>query len=55
MSPYKVEYTESEYDMQNNDLLYTKFPKCQIIFEMSLLFVLGGKIEKQECVILLFI
>ena len=34
MFPYKVEYTESEYDIQNNDLLYKIPPKYQNTFEM---------------------
>ena len=33
MFPYRGKYTESEYDIQNNDLSY-KIPKtCQNIFE----------------------
>ena len=34
MFPYRVTYTESEYDIQNNDLLYKIHPKCQNIFEI---------------------
>ena len=34
MFPYTVKYTESEYDIQNNDLLYKAHPKHQNIFEI---------------------
>ena len=34
MFPYRVQYTESEDDIQNNNLLYKIHPKCQNIFEM---------------------
>ena len=34
MFPYTVEYTESESDIQNNDLLYKIYQKCQNTFEM---------------------
>ena len=33
MFPYTVKYTESEYDIQNNDLLYKIDQKCQNTFE----------------------
>ena len=33
MFPYGVEYTESEYDIQNNDLLYKILQECQNTFE----------------------
>ena len=33
MFPYRVKYTDSESDIQNNDLLYKTHQKCQeIIF-----------------------
>ena len=34
MFPYRVQYTESEYGIQNNDLLYKINPKCQNTFEL---------------------
>ena len=34
MFPYRVKYTESEYDIQNNNLLYKIDQQCQIIFEI---------------------
>ena len=33
MFPYRVKYTECEYDIQNNDLLYNTLPKHQITFD----------------------
>ena len=33
MFPYRVKYTESEYDIQNNDLLYKIDQTCQNTFE----------------------
>ena len=33
MFPYTVKYTESEYDIQNNDLLYKIDQQCQNTFE----------------------
>ena len=40
MFPYRVKYTESEYDIQNNDLLYKMPPKRQKYFRKF------GKIQK---------
>ena len=34
MFPYRVKYTESEYDIQNNDLLYKIHQKHQNTFEL---------------------
>ena len=31
---YRVKYTESEYDIQNNDLLYKIDQQCQNTFEI---------------------
>ena len=33
MFPYTVKYTESEYDIQNNDLVHKIDHKCQNTFE----------------------
>ena len=33
MFPYRVKYNESEYDIQNNDLLYKIDQKCQNTFD----------------------
>ena len=32
--PYRVKYNESEYDIQNNNILYKIPPKCQNTFDM---------------------
>ena len=32
---YRVKYTESEYDIQNNNFFYKTDPKCQKMFEYS--------------------
>ena len=34
MFPYTEKYTESESDIQNNDLLYKRHQQCQNTFEM---------------------
>ena len=34
MFPYRVKYTESESDIQDNNLLYKKDPQCQNAFEL---------------------
>ena len=34
MFPYRVKYTESESDIQNNDLLYKIDQQCQNTFEI---------------------
>ena len=34
MLPYRVKYTESEYDIQNNYLLYKIDQQCQTTFEI---------------------
>ena len=34
MFPYRLKYTESEYDIQNNDLLYKIDQKIQNTFEI---------------------
>ena len=34
MFPYRIKYTESEYDIQNNDLLYKIHTKHQHTFEI---------------------
>ena len=35
MFPYRVKYTESEYDIQNNNLLYKIAPQCQNTYLIS--------------------
>ena len=35
MFPYRDKYTESEYDIQNNNLLYKIHQKCQNTFDFS--------------------
>ena len=54
MFPYRVKYTESGYDIQNNDLLYKIDPKHQNAFEYLEFF---GKPKNQtnHICILLFI
>ena len=44
MFPYRVKYTESEYDIQNNNLLYKLDPKCQNAFDCLEMF---GQFRKQ--------
>ena len=34
MFPYRFKYNESEYDIQNNNLLYTIDQSCQNTFEI---------------------
>ena len=34
MFPYRVKHTESEYDIQNNDLLYKTHKQYQNTFEI---------------------
>ena len=34
MFPYTENYTESEYDIQNNHVLYKLHQQCQTTFEM---------------------
>ena len=34
MFPYTVKYTESEHDIQHNDLLYKTHQPCQNTFEV---------------------
>ena len=43
MFPYTEKYTESESDIQNNNLLYKIQPKCQNTFEN-----LGEKIKLEN-------
>ena len=43
MFPYRVKYTESEYDIQNNDLLYKIDQQCQNTFVMLEMF---GNVRK---------
>ena len=35
MFPYTVKYDESEYDIQNNNILYIILPTCQNTFETT--------------------
>ena len=46
MLPYRIEYTESEYDIHNTNLLYKIPPECQNTFEM--LDLLGRTRKKQK-------
>ena len=48
MFPYRVKYTESESDIQHNDLLYKIDQKCQNTFEC--LDCLGKNRENQKSV-----
>ena len=43
MFPYRVKYTESEYDIQNNDLLYKIDQTCQDTFDILENFVIIPK------------
>ena len=52
MFPYTVKYIESEYDIQNNNLLYKIPPQNQNTFEML---DVGGKLRKVSKTIFYFI
>ena len=52
MFPYTVKDNESEYDVQNNNLLYKIEPKCQDAFEELGMF---EKILKVETLFFYFI
>ena len=43
MFQYRVKYIESEYDIQNINLLYKTHPKCQNTFDLLEMF---GKLRK---------
>ena len=47
MLPYRVKYTESEHDIQKNDLLYTLHQQCQNTFEKTHNFLTFSK--KLKC------
>ena len=49
---YRVKYTESEYNIQDNDLLYKLDNKCQNTFDF---FILGGKSKENSILILWFV
>ena len=46
MFPYTVKYTDSEYDIQNNDLLCKIDQQCQNTFELLKHFGTFRKIKK---------
>ena len=52
MFPYRVRYTESEDDIQNNNLLYKIDQQCQIAFEFLLTFGKFRKKQKQVSILL---
>ena len=54
MFPYRVKYTESDYDIQNNDLELKIDQQCQNTFDFLKVF---GESENQKCqtVILYFV
>ena len=51
MFPYTEKYTESEYDVQNINLLYKTHHKCQNTFEMLENVGSKGKFQKTYFVI----
>ena len=53
MFPYTEKYTESEYDIQNDDFLYKIKQKCQITFKM--LEVFKNKIKNMKLYFVLYI
>ena len=55
MFPYRVKYNESEYDIQNNDLLYKIEQKCQNTFEMLQTWKFSKSKQTNHILILLFI
>ena len=52
MFPYRVKYPESEYDIQNNDLLYRIHQQCQTTFGFL---ENVGKFRKTQKQLLLFL
>ena len=54
MFPYRVKYTESEYDIQNNDSLYKIDPTCQNAFDFLFLENIE-QIQQQQVFILYFV
>ena len=49
---YRVKYTDSEYDIQNNDLLYRIDQTCQNTFELLEFF---ENVQKHQMFILYFV
>ena len=47
MFPYRVKYTESESDIQNNDLLYKIDQQCQNTFEKLEKWNVSKKLKNQ--------
>ena len=52
MFPYTVKYTESEYDIKNNDLLYKTDPTHQNTFELLEMF--GNNKKLRKCLFILY-
>ena len=55
MFPYRVKFTESEYDIQNNDSLYKIDPKYQNAFEDLEKFGIFWKIERKNNILFCYI
>ena len=54
MFPYTEKYKESQYDIQNNNLLYNIHHKCPNTFEQIDVSKFSKTINKQQCELLLF-
>ena len=56
MFPYTDKYTESEYDIQNNNLLYTIDQQCQNAFDLfGKVWIWLKRFKQFEMFMLLFI
>ena len=55
MFPYTVKYTESEYDIQNNDLLYKIDQQWQNTFDFSTFLENFEKVQNVQICILYFV
>ena len=56
MFPYRVKYTESEYDIQNNNLFYKIHQQCQntFVFFWDLMDLLGTFRENPKSIFFFF-
>ena len=52
MFPYTIKYAESEYDIQNNDLLYKAHKQCQNTFDVLEQFGKGFENKKPSFILL---
>ena len=55
MFPYRVKYTESEYDIQNNGLLYKTHQQYQNTFDILKKWWDSKNIKKSNCYVVIYI